>query len=132
MAERFAHTPREMDTSTRLAFERTRLAHDNTMMSWIRTATSLITFGFSIYKFFQLDLSGKTIKPQVLIGPREFALALIVVGLTSLLMGAVQNYRDLQTMRKEYPGMPRSLSILVAALVATLGSAALMAVIFRT
>jgi uncharacterized membrane protein YidH (DUF202 family) len=25
------------------------------MMSWIRTATSLITFGFSIYKFFQLE-----------------------------------------------------------------------------
>jgi uncharacterized membrane protein YidH (DUF202 family) len=25
------------------------------MMAWIRTATALITFGFTIYKFFQLE-----------------------------------------------------------------------------
>jgi uncharacterized membrane protein YidH (DUF202 family) len=40
----------------RLALERTRVAYDRTMMAWIRTATSLITFGFGIYKFFQLEL----------------------------------------------------------------------------
>lgn len=131
LADQFDHSSREMDTSTKLAFERTRLAHDNTMMSWIRTSTSLITFGFSIYKFFQLDLSAKTVQ-RALIGPREFALALIVVGLLSLLMGAMQNYRDLQSLRKEYPSMRRSLSVLVAALVATLGLAALVAVIFRS
>lgn len=125
------HRPPEMDTATRLAIERTRLAHDNTMMSWIRTATSLITFGFSIYKFFQLDLSAKAIKPA-LIGPREFALALIVVGLLSLFMGAAQNYWDLRSLRKEYPSMPRSLSVLVAGLIASLGIAALVAVLFRS
>jgi uncharacterized membrane protein YidH (DUF202 family) len=26
------------------------------MMAWIRRATSLITFGFGIYKFFQLEV----------------------------------------------------------------------------
>ena len=26
------------------------------MMAWIRTATSLISFGFTIYKFFDLEL----------------------------------------------------------------------------
>ena len=44
------------DTGTRLAIDRTRLAYERTMMAWIRTATSLITFGFSVYKFFQLDI----------------------------------------------------------------------------
>ena len=37
-----------LDTATTLAFERTRIASERTMMAWITTATSLITFGFSI------------------------------------------------------------------------------------
>jgi putative membrane protein len=36
-----------------LAFERTMLAYERTLMAWIRTAISLISFGFTIYKFFQ-------------------------------------------------------------------------------
>jgi uncharacterized membrane protein YidH (DUF202 family) len=39
-----------------LAVERTRVAYDRTMLAWTRTATSLITFGFTIYKFFQIDI----------------------------------------------------------------------------
>jgi putative membrane protein len=42
-----------LDTSTRLAVERTRLANERTLMAWIRTSTSLIAFGFTILKFFQ-------------------------------------------------------------------------------
>lgn len=55
-----------------LAFDRTRAAYERTMIAWIRTATSLITFGFSIYKFFQIEAppSGQ---PNRLIGPRGFA-----------------------------------------------------------
>ena len=41
-----------LDTSTRLAIQRTRLASERTLMAWIRTATSLIGFGFTIFKFF--------------------------------------------------------------------------------
>ncbi len=44
-----AHIP----GSTELALDRTYLAHDRTLMAWVRTATSLISFGFTIYKFFQ-------------------------------------------------------------------------------
>ena len=36
-----------------LALERTYLANERTLMAWIRTATSLITFGFTLYKFFE-------------------------------------------------------------------------------
>jgi putative membrane protein len=45
----------QTDKNTRLGVERTRLAYERTMMAWVRTATSLITFGFSIYKFFQIE-----------------------------------------------------------------------------
>ncbi|MGH7988435.1 MAG: DUF202 domain-containing protein [Candidatus Binataceae bacterium] len=49
-----------LDSSTELAVARTRASYERTMMSWIRTATSLITFGFSIYKFFQIETPPRT------------------------------------------------------------------------
>jgi putative membrane protein len=39
--------------ATQLAVERTTLAHERTLMAWVRTSVSLISFGFTIYKFFQ-------------------------------------------------------------------------------
>ena len=45
----------DLDVSTRLAVARTRASYDRRMLSWIRTGTSLITFGFGVYKFFQID-----------------------------------------------------------------------------
>jgi putative membrane protein len=53
MAEQTPQSAQRLDTATELAFDRTRAAYERTMMAWIRTATSLITFGFTIYKFFQ-------------------------------------------------------------------------------
>ncbi len=72
----------ELDTSTRLSYDRTRLAYENTMMAWVRTATSLITFGFSVYKFFQFDVK-RAGEFRGLVGPREFALMMITFGLVS-------------------------------------------------
>jgi uncharacterized membrane protein YidH (DUF202 family) len=42
-------------SSTELAVERTWLAHERTLMAWVRTATFMISFGFTIYKFFQFE-----------------------------------------------------------------------------
>jgi uncharacterized membrane protein YidH (DUF202 family) len=56
MAEEAVKQQPTHNVQTRLALERTRVAYDRTMMAWIRTATSLITFGFGVYKFFQLEL----------------------------------------------------------------------------
>jgi uncharacterized membrane protein YidH (DUF202 family) len=53
-----ASTMPAMDSGTRLAIDRTRLAYERTMMAWIRTAASLISFGFTIYKFFQFEIKG--------------------------------------------------------------------------
>ena len=49
-----------LDVGTRLAVDRTALAHERTLMAWIRTAASLISFGFTIYKFFDFELKGQT------------------------------------------------------------------------
>jgi hypothetical protein len=47
------NTHAALDSSTALALERTRLAHERRLMAWVRTATSLISFGFTIYKAFE-------------------------------------------------------------------------------
>ncbi|MGA2223897.1 MAG: DUF202 domain-containing protein [Syntrophobacteraceae bacterium] len=118
-------------SSNQLALERTNLAHERTLMSWVRTATSLITFGFTIYKFFQLELQGRP-PLQGVIGPRQFAVLMISIGLFSL-MAATIEYRVYRNgLRRRYPGAPPlSLVGVVAALVSLLGLLALAAVLFR-
>jgi putative membrane protein len=100
------------------------------MMSWVRTATSLITFGFSVYKFFQIEKGGGE-QGNRLFGPREFALLMITVGLVSLLLGALQHVLSMRQLRAQYPALPRSLAAPLGALISLLGILALIAVIFR-
>jgi putative membrane protein len=130
MSDQISGSAAELGTNTRLAYERTRLAYERTMMAWVRTGTSLITFGFSVYKFFQLEIPAKA-QGTPLIGAREFALGLILIGLLSLLLGTMEHRRDLRAMRAQYAGMPRSMSVVVAVLIAALGLIALVAVVFR-
>jgi putative membrane protein len=118
------------DTATTLAFERTRIAYDRTMMAWIRTATSLITFGFSVYKFFQFELKSAPAE-QMLVGPRGFGIALIAAGLLSMLVGMVEHARDMRSLRRQYVGMPKSYTSIVAVVVGVLGLFALVAVVLR-
>jgi putative membrane protein len=130
MATKATPSAVELDTSTRLAYDRTRLAYENTMMAWVRTATSLITFGFSVYKFFQFDIKrGQEFSGSV--GPREFGLMMITFGLVSLLAGTMQHVVSLRQLRREYPATPRSVAALLAGLVSVLGIVALITVLFR-
>jgi putative membrane protein len=99
------------------------------MMSWIRTATSLITFGFTIYKYFQIQRVAS--ESERLIGPREFSLILICLGLFSLLVAVWQNRQGVLSLRALYPETPRSLAGALAALIALLGILALIAVLLR-
>lgn len=117
------------DLSTSLAIERTRVAYDRTMMSWIRTAFSLITFGFTIYKYFQIQ---RVAPPsERLIGPREFSLILISLGLFSLSVAVWQSRQNVLKLREYYPETQGSLANLLAGLIAILGFLALIAVILR-
>jgi putative membrane protein len=118
--------------STRLAVDRTRLAFERTTMAWVRTATSLITFGFSVYKFFQIETHRDDAAGR-LIGPREFALTMITIGIVSLVFATLQQRHSMQIMRVHYQGMrvPRSLAVVIAALMSVLGILALVTVFLR-
>lgn len=74
---------------------RTRWSLERTMMSWLRTAVSLIGFGFTIVQFFQhvQDMQGvaPAIRPMA---PRVFGLALIFSGVVALAISLWQ-YRTI-------------------------------------
>ena len=130
MADPTGQSTPGFDISTKLAFDRTLVAYERTMLAWIRTATSLITFGFSIYKFFQIERGGGEHNNR-LIGPREFALLLVSLGLVSLLLATWEYRHNIRILRAQYPGTPRALAAVVAALIGVLGTLALLAVILR-
>jgi putative membrane protein len=115
--------------ATRLAIDRTRLAHERTMMAWVRTATSLISFGFSIDKFFASLRPEQQSADDVLIGPREFALIMMTVGLAALTLATIEHRRNLQALRDQYGHhVPYSLSTVLAGLIALLGVLGLLSV----
>ena len=121
-----------VDQSTRLAIDRTRLAYERTMMAWVRTAVSLITFGFSIYKFFQFEAERGIARPEQFIGPRRYALMMIATGLIALLLAAVQHRANLRSLSDMGGGAPQlSVAGWVAALVGVMGLLALVAVLVR-
>jgi len=129
MAEQTIRSAPVLDLSTRLAFERTRASYERTMMSWTRSSTSLITFGFTIYKYFQLE--GLQSREHQLIGPREFALTLVIIGLGSLVLATIEHRQNIRRLAEDYPGNPRSLAVIVAAAVAILGIVAFVAMVTR-
>ena len=122
-----------LDNGTRLAIERTRLAYERTLMAWIRTAASLISFGFTIYKFFEFE-SGKNAaaaSTNHLLSPRQFAMVMIATGVLALTFATIDHYRNISQMNVQYGKGERSTSLLVAALVSCMGLAALLVVWFR-
>ena len=122
-----------LDTATRLAIERTRVAYERTVMSSVRTASSLITFGFTIYKFFQFDMPGKEAQSTAtdLLGPRELGITMIIMGLASLLFGWIEYQRDIRSLRVLYPEMPSSTSGVISAMIAMLGIVLLFVTVIR-
>jgi len=130
MAEQIQCARLELDHSTILAISRTRAAYERTMMAWIRTAASMITFGFTIYKFFQLDIPRHE-ERKYLVGSRQFALMLVCIGIVSLLLATLEYRTNIRTLREEVTDGRRSLAVIVAALISGLGLIALLLIIFR-
>jgi putative membrane protein len=120
-----------LDTGTRLAVDRTWLAHERTLMAWIRTAASLISFGFTIYKFFDFEAGRDGPAAHALISPRQFAMIMIATGLAALLLSAVGHRRSIKLLQAEFGSTPRSVAGIVAGIVAVMGLAALTATLFR-
>jgi inner membrane protein YidH len=76
------------------------------MMAWVRTSVSLISFGFSIYKFFDFFREGR-VRSTGMIGPRQFAMAMISIGVFALVAALVQHWWDVRERHKAGVGSIR-------------------------
>lgn len=121
--------PPLLDASTRLAIARTSAAYERTMLSWVRTATSLITFGFGVYKFFQIER--KSDYGQYLIGAQEFGLTLVGLGLLSLCLATLEFRYNIRRLGVGYAVELRSPAVLFAAVLSLLGVAAFIIMLMR-
>src|SRR5262245_11701311 len=91
-AERFEV---RVTSDSHFAWLRTRLSVERTLMSWVRTATALIGFGFTIVQFFQrLGTTEGTAAARLPEAPRYLGLALILAGVLALAV-SIWQYRSL-------------------------------------
>lgn len=120
-----------LDAGTELAFERSRLASERTLMAWIRTSLSMISFGFTIYKFFQyLGESTGGMGPRH--GPLNLGRVMVVLGVLLLVPAILQHWQFLrQLSERGHRRFPPSLALVTAGLIQLLGIGALLSLFLR-
>ena len=102
------------------------------LISWVRTSLSLISFGFTIYKFFQYLVQNKAVEAEAQRGPRNLGLSLVAVGTLVLLAATFQYWRMQRKLRNETGAkLPVSLGLITALSVSMIGLVALAELIFR-
>ncbi len=122
------------------AWLRTRLALERTMMAWLRTAVSLIGFGFAIVQFFEHLQQMPGVRPAEHPHAAEYlGLALISCGVLALVISLWQywwtirymwggSFAVLAGMTKEGLQSP---IVVIAILLILIGVFAFSAVVFR-
>jgi putative membrane protein len=117
---------------TDVALDRTRMAAERTLMAWVRTTLSMISFGFTIFKFFQyLQQTGGAVhwRPEM---PKNLGLFLVILGTGMLILAIVQHWVFLRRL-KERSGkkMPVSLAMIAGLFITLMGFFALANLLFK-
>ncbi len=117
---------------TSAAMTRTRMAAERTLMAWIRTSLSMISFGFTILKFFEFlqESQGSLGKFH---GQRAQHLGLVLISLGTLILipAIFQNHSLMKRLSILDGKSSWSLSLVVAILVGGFGLFAFASSIFR-
>jgi putative membrane protein len=127
---------------TDMSFQRTRMSADRTLMSVMRTSLSLISFGFTIFQFFQHLQDAKILSGTR--AARNFGVALVWLGLAMMAVGILFHIRFMVEVRRTRRDMteaglihgetrfPPSYTLATAFLLFLLGLAAIASVAFNT
>lgn len=127
-----SHKPTNINTE--LARERNRAAAERTLMAWIRTCLSLISFGFGIDRiFYAIEKSniGNNIDPFHL--SRIVGLAFISIGTSAMMLAALDHRKELQRiLDDDYLYAPRtSLSFVVSVCLVVVGFIAFIGILIK-
>src|SRR5689334_1771598 len=127
---------------TGMSFQRTRMSADRTLMSVLRTSLAMISFGFTIFQFFK-HLADTDVLSRSGHAPRNFALALILLGVGMIFSGIIYHVAFMLGLREERSRMkaqgllhaesayPASLTLIVAILLFLIGVLAITSIGFR-
>jgi putative membrane protein len=117
---------------TDVALDRTRMAAERTLMAWVRTTLSMISFGFTIFKFFQyLQETGAPTRwrPEM---PKNLGLFLVILGTGMLVLAIFQHGVFLKRLRERSgKKMPVSLAMIAALFITLMGFFALANLVFK-
>lgn len=104
-----------------LSLENTRMSSERTLMAWIRTSLSMISFGFTVFKFIDV-LEQQKLSPILQDHTaRNFGLILIGLGTFTLSVAIFQHYKYLKYLGLRLHGIFWDLSFLVGCLIGLLG-----------
>lgn len=77
---------------------RTVLAADRTLMAWLRTSLSMLSFGFTIYKFLETAAkAGALARPE---SPQKVGLFLVAMGTGAMVLGVIDYWVTVRHVRK--------------------------------
>jgi putative membrane protein len=127
--------PPPPNTQAELARERNRAAAERTLMAWIRTSLSLISFGFGIDSIVSAIRSFQTNQNIDPVGfSRLFGLAFIALGIYAMIGAAIEHRRELRHIQRhdDYFYTPRrSLGWTVALGLIAIGTLAFVGVLVQ-
>jgi putative membrane protein len=119
--------------SNELAKERNRAAAERTLMAWIRTALSLISFGFGLERIISaIRYSRLGGSPHADLSVRLLSMGFILTGVTALAAATVQHRRDLRRIRRDdflYAGGERSIAVITALALMVIGAIAFLVLV---
>jgi putative membrane protein len=126
--------PPPVNLTNELAKERNRAAAERTLMAWIRTSLSLISFGFGIDRIVAALHRGLGDKIDPLHLSRILGLAFIAIGTLALLAAALSHREDLRRInRGDFTYVSRlSLSFVVALSLILVGLFAFIGILLST
>ncbi len=111
----------EPKLNDQLAIDRTRFASERSLMAWIRTALSMIAFGFTIYKFLQALHAQSPVPVLRPNAPRNIGLLLVGIGTFAVAVAVIQHWKYVRKLSPGQTGRRWDLAIIVAILIGLLG-----------
>ena len=124
-----SHDNRRMPPRRNLGAMRTMMAADRTLMAWIRTALSLLSFGFTIYKILQEVEKSVSIPHDN--SPRNIGLLLAVAGTMAMIMGTIEYWQTLHQLRQDHRYWYLRPTLIMAALMSISGVALMGGILTR-